>query len=172
MRGLVRSVAGAALGVVALIGMSGCGSSHSAVTSISPTVGVDSTSFPQLHTTALVDQQGYALYVFAPDERRAVTCTGTCLLTWPPLTVGAGQRPEVGAGVDAKLIGYDSMKGGQRVVTYDGWPLYTYTGDVQPGAASGQAIDLNGGLWYLISPDGHPITAPLSDTGASDGSGS
>ncbi len=32
--------------------------------------------------------------------------------------------------------------------TYDGHPLYTYTGDRGPGQASGDNLDLNGGLWY------------------------
>ncbi len=28
--------------------------------------------------TVLVNAQGYVLYVFAPDQRRRVTCTGDC----------------------------------------------------------------------------------------------
>jgi predicted lipoprotein with Yx(FWY)xxD motif len=34
--------------------------------------------------------------------------------------------------------------------TYDGHPLYTYIGDSGPGQASGNRVDLNGGLWYDI----------------------
>jgi predicted lipoprotein with Yx(FWY)xxD motif len=44
------------------------------------------------------------------------------------------------------------------VVTYKGWPLYTYVADTAPGQATGQAVNLNGGLWYVISPDGKVIT--------------
>jgi predicted lipoprotein with Yx(FWY)xxD motif len=44
------------------------------------------------------------------------------------------------------------------VVTYNRWPLYTYVGDSKPGQASGQALDLNGGLWYVLSPSGKVIT--------------
>ena len=43
------------------------------------------------------------------------------------------------------------------MVTYDGWPLYTYAGDVGPGQAAGQDIDLNGGEWYVIRPSGQPL---------------
>ena len=43
------------------------------------------------------------------------------------------------------------------MVTYNGWPLYTYTGDVEAGQATGQAIDLNGGPWYVLRPSGAPL---------------
>jgi hypothetical protein len=43
-------------------------------------------------------------------------------------------------------------------VTYAHWPLYTYVSDTAPGQASGQALNLNGGLWYVISPSGKLIT--------------
>jgi predicted lipoprotein with Yx(FWY)xxD motif len=105
----------------------------------------------------LVTSQGYVLYVFAPDNRRAVTCTGACAGTWPPLTLPQGSALAAGAGVKAALLGSDPDPAGGRVVTYDGWPLYTYTGDVQPGQATGQDIDLNGGEWYVIRPSGQPL---------------
>lgn len=145
---------------LATMTIAGCGATHSRPLIISTTVSLRVADFPQLHTQALVDGQGYALYMFAPDQRRAVTCTNTCPLTWPPLTIPTGQRPATGPGVEGNLIGTDALTDGERVVTYNGWPLYTYTADVQPGTASGQAIDLNGGLWYLLAPDGNPITAP------------
>ena len=36
-------------------------------------------------------------------------------------------------------------------VTYDGHPLYTYVGDTAPGQASGNNINLNGGLWHEVT---------------------
>jgi predicted lipoprotein with Yx(FWY)xxD motif len=166
---LSRLGARVALSFVAVAATAGCGrGSGSAAPVPSPTLEIRTAAFAQVHTSALVDQQGYALYVFAPDSRRAVTCTATCLLTWPPFDIPNHQRPTLGAGVEAKLIGYDASRG-QRVVTYAGWPLYTYTGDVQPGTTSGQAIDLNGGLWYLIGPDGQPITRPVTNVGGDSG---
>jgi len=38
--------------------------------------------------------------------------------------------------------------------TYAGWPLYTYVTDVGSGTAKGQALNLNGGVWYVISASG------------------
>ena len=69
----------------------------------------------------------------------------------------SGSRPAAGPGVKAALLGSDPDPAGGRVVTYDGWPLYTYTADVQPGQATGQDIDLNGGAWYLMRPSGQPL---------------
>ncbi len=37
------------------------------------------------------------------------------------------------------------------------WPLYTYVADRKPGMATGQALDLNGGLWYVLAPSGKVI---------------
>ena len=47
------------------------------------------------------------------------------------------------------------------MVTYDGWPLYTYTGDVTAGQTTGQGIDLNGGDWYVMRPSGKPLEPAL-----------
>lgn len=143
----------------AAVGLAGCGASAGPNTVVTRSVELKTEYFPQFRATVVVDGAGYALYVFAPDDRQAVTCTGTCALTWPPLTVPARTRPAVGPGVRSALVGTDAAGNGSHVVTYDGWPLYTYTDDVQPGTATGQAIDLNGGVWYLIRPDGRVLTS-------------
>jgi predicted lipoprotein with Yx(FWY)xxD motif len=106
--------------------------------------------------TVLVTSKGYALYMFQPDNRRAVTCTGSCAGTWPPLMFPSGATLVAGKGVKASLLGSDPDPAGGRVVTYNGWPLYTYSGDIGPGQATGQSIDLNGGEWYVLSPSGQP----------------
>jgi hypothetical protein len=63
-----------------------------------------------------------------------------------------------GTGTEAGLVGTDpDRSAGRRVVTYGGWPLYTYVADLQPGFATGQAVDLDGGYWYLMQPDGRPL---------------
>lgn len=111
--------------------------------------------------TVLVTSAGYTLYMFVPDHRRAVTCTGLCTSYWPPLKLPSGYAVAAGPGVNASLLGSDPDPGGGRVVTYNGWPLYTYASDVQPGQATGQGIDLNGGEWYVMRPSGAPlISAP------------
>jgi predicted lipoprotein with Yx(FWY)xxD motif len=120
------------------------------------TVTVTARSVPHVGTV-LVTSQDLVLYVFAPDHHRAITCKGTCLGTWPPLMLPSGSKLAAGAGVKPGLLGSDPDPGGGRVVTYAGWPLYTYTGDVDPGQATGQNLNLNGGLWYVIRPSGLPL---------------
>jgi len=111
----------------------------------------------QFRAKVLVDAAGYSLYIFGPDHRRSVTCTATCALSWPPLTVPPGTKPMTGPGVAAGLAGVLPGPGGSDVVTYNGWPLYTYVADVSPGVVSGEGINLNGGPWYLMKPDGAPL---------------
>ena len=100
----------------------------------------------------LVNGAGRTLYMFVPDKQKKVTCHGSCAAAWPPLKVKKGQRPTAGGAARKKLLGLDG-----RVVTYNRWPLYTYVGDTKPGQASGQAQNLNGGLWYVLSPSGKVI---------------
>jgi hypothetical protein len=72
--------------------------------------------------------------------------------------ISPGARLVAGTAVSADLLGTDRNPSGGRVVTYNGWPLYTYANDVQPGQTTGQAIDLNGGYWYVMRPSGKPLT--------------
>ena len=42
-------------------------------------------------------------------------------------------------------------------VTYNGWPLYIYVTDTSAATTKGQALNVNGGLWYVLSPSGKVI---------------
>jgi predicted lipoprotein with Yx(FWY)xxD motif len=108
--------------------------------------------------TVLVNSRGLTLYMFKPDKQKKVTCKGSCAAIWPPLKLKAGQNATAGGAARKALLGSDPNPGGGRVVTYNRWPLYTYVTDSKPGQASGQALNLNGGLWYVLSPSGKVIT--------------
>jgi predicted lipoprotein with Yx(FWY)xxD motif len=116
--------------------------------------------------TVLVNSQGKTLYTFKPDNAKKVTCTGSCAAVWPPVKVTG--KPTASGSVKASMLSSDPNPSGGQVATYNGWPLYTYVTDTSAGSARGQALNLNGGLWYVIGPDGNPITksAP-SQTGSS-----
>jgi predicted lipoprotein with Yx(FWY)xxD motif len=105
----------------------------------------------------LVDGEGKTLYVFAPDEGREVTCESSCAAVWPPLKIEAGQKASASGKVKSSLLGSDPDPEGGEVVTYAGWPLYTYVSDTEPGQAAGQGINLNGGYWYTITPAGKVV---------------
>lgn len=107
----------------------------------------------------LADGSGHVLYMFPPDARRRVSCTGPCAGTWPPLAIRDGARPTATTGARAGELGtVADPNTGARVVTYNGYPLYRYAGDVDPGEARGQALNLNGGPWYVLDPAGTPLT--------------
>jgi len=149
-----------------LLATAGCASSASGGTASGKATGsakpvkVEAAGVPGVGKV-LVTSKGYTLYMFAPDNHRAVTCTGTCAGTWPPLMLPAGAAPLAGSGVKQSLLGSAPDPEGGRVVTYNGWPLYGYTGDVQPGQATGQDIDLNGGDWYVMRASGQPLVPAL-----------
>lgn len=101
--------------------------------------------------------EGVVLYTFAPDHAARVTCTSACASVWPPLTVSRGQRPTASPPLMKQLVGTDPAPDGRKVVTYAGWPLYSFVSDTEPGEANGQNVNLNGGYWYVISPAGKVI---------------
>jgi predicted lipoprotein with Yx(FWY)xxD motif len=104
--------------------------------------------------TVLVDAKGRTLYMFVPDKQRRVTCVGTCAAIWPPVKLASGGSPVAAGRAKASLLGSDPNPAGGRVVTYHGWPLYTYVSDTRAREATGQALNLNGGLWYVLAPSG------------------
>lgn len=108
----------------------------------------------------LVDSAGKTLYLFTPDKQKSATCHGGCLAVWPPLTTSA--VPVAGHGVDKKLLA--SMKWGRaKQVTYDRWPLYTFSGDSK-GTANGEGIKSFGGSWWAVHPNGQPAKPAVKAT--------
>lgn len=150
----------AALAVTACGGGSPSSNGRSASTKSKGATEVDAATDGSLGTI-LTTASGQVLYMFPPDDGRRVSCVGACAVMWPPLTAKAHQPPAAGQGVQQSLLGTDpNPAGGPPVVTYSGWPLYTYLDDAKPGQARGQSFLSYGGYWYVIAPDGVPNTAP------------
>src|SRR5258708_9650949 len=74
----------------------------------------------------LVTNKGFALYVFAPDAARHVTCTGGCASAWPPLLVHAGQTIAAGPNVRARLLGPAADPSGGPVLHARRGPRYSH----------------------------------------------
>jgi predicted lipoprotein with Yx(FWY)xxD motif len=105
----------------------------------------------------LVEASGYTLYVFSADEPgERSACEGACAQTWSPLRTR--EDPHAGALVDDELLGTLERPDGTRQVTYGGWPLYTFAGDVSPGRVAGRGNQSFGGEWNLLSAEGEPLT--------------
>ena len=111
--------------------------------------------------TVLVNGQGLTLYMFVPDDQRGrSTCYGACASAWPPLRLPTGQsEPVAGGQAQASLLGTTARKDGGLQVTYNGWPLYLWAADTEPGQATGQGLNNLGGRWYVLSSTGQVIKA-------------
>jgi len=99
--------------------------------------------------TVLTTAKGLTLYWFAPDTPTRSNCNGVCAGYWPPVT----GTPAPGPGVTGKL-GTIKRSDGTTQATYNGHPLYTYVGDIAPGQAFGNNLNLNGGLWHETTVHG------------------
>jgi predicted lipoprotein with Yx(FWY)xxD motif len=93
----------------------------------------------------LANGKGFALYSFAPDTPTTSKCYGSCAAYWPPV-IGTSAA---GSGLPGKT-GTIKRTDGSLQLTYNGHPLYTYIGDSSPGQATGNNINLNGGLWLVV----------------------
>lgn len=144
-------------GTAALLGLTAASATSGLDASAAgKSVVISTKTLPKLGTV-LVDSKGRTLYMFVPDKRKKVTCVKSCAAVWPPVMLAKGAKAVAKGKAKASLLGSDPDPAGGRVVTYDHWPLYTYVADTAPGQAKGQALNLNGGLWYVLAPSGQVI---------------
>jgi predicted lipoprotein with Yx(FWY)xxD motif len=109
----------------------------------------------------LATGNGNTLYDFVPDTPTHSACLNDgCVFQWPPLVENGPVHVE--KGLDPSLVGTLKRPDGSTQLSYGGHPLYTYNLDVTPGMVTGQAIDQNGGLWYVLGARGKQITASFS----------
>jgi predicted lipoprotein with Yx(FWY)xxD motif len=99
----------------------------------------------------LFDSRRQAIYVFERDGEGETTCYGECAAAWPPVFTEG--EPKAGKGVDASLLGTVGRRDGRLQVTYAGKPLYFYAHE-GPGEVKCHNVNLNGGLWWVVGPDG------------------
>ena len=110
--------------------------------------------------TVLTNAQGFTLYSFAPDTMTTTNCNGTCAQFWPPVHGPVTAGPGV-AGTLATIARAD----GAIQATYNGHPLYTYTGDTAPGQANGNGLNASGGVWHEVTAAGTAAPAAASSGG-------
>jgi len=133
----------------------------------------------------LVGAGGKTLYVFLEDEisdeGSQSRCFDECTVQWPPVVLDTGVEPTAGAGLTGEL-GTTERNDGTRQVTYNGWPLYFFYEDEEPGDANGNASK---DVWYVALPEEYSeedmsvgvqlvaegLTAPVALMSANDGTG-
>jgi predicted lipoprotein with Yx(FWY)xxD motif len=118
--------------------------------------------------TVLTNTQGRTLYWFAIDTPTTSKCSGSCVTYWPPLAGPVKAAP--GVSLPGKF-GTIKRSDGSVQATYDGHPLYTYSGDAKPGDTSGNGLNLSGGKWYAMTPSGAKAAAAVKSSSPSSGGG-
>jgi predicted lipoprotein with Yx(FWY)xxD motif len=179
MRHTTRAMAVLAAGVVVLAGCGdddgddagGTGSAASTATSSeSPESSAPAADEAALTTgdtdlgTIVTDAEGMTVYVFDRDTPGSgeSACTGQCLVAWPPVLTESDSPAADGVSGDVGTITRDD---GTMQVTLDGYPLYYWQDDAEPGDTTGQGVQ---GVWWVVGSDGAKITeaaAPASIDG-------
>jgi predicted lipoprotein with Yx(FWY)xxD motif len=99
----------------------------------------------------LFDTNDQAIYIFENDPKGETVCYDDCAEAWPPVFTEG--EPKAGDGVDQSLLGTVERRDGRLQVTYNDQPLYFYAHE-GPGEVKCHNVDLNGGFWWVIGPDG------------------
>jgi predicted lipoprotein with Yx(FWY)xxD motif len=110
----------------------------------------------------VIDKNGHTVYRFMKDSPwpMKTECTGECVEKWPVIEPVDAKDTK---GIDLKGSGpreqgyvvFDRPDG-LKQQTIDCVPIYTFSGDKNPGDTNGQGV---GGTWFAIRPDGKPVGA-------------
>jgi len=106
-------------------------------------------------------KNGDTVYRLTKDPKNKSVCTGKCATIWLPVLLATGQKTPVGSGVSH--LGSFTRANGTHQVTYEGIPLYTFTGDKKAGQVTGNVKD-TWGQWWSINP-ASPTTPPKKKGG-------
>lgn len=117
-----------------------------------PTVLAKSEPVAGQSMVILVDSKEMTLYLWKKDTGTGkVDCVAGCAAVWPPFILPSGvTTPVAGPGVTGTLGTLANPEGKGQQVTYNGWPLYYYVKDKNPGDTTGQGV---GGTWFVLTPD-------------------
>jgi predicted lipoprotein with Yx(FWY)xxD motif len=166
--------------IAASLLLAACGSSSSSNTTSSAAASTQpaaqSTSSPSSAVvvktasnslgTILVNSQGMTLYHLSGEQNGKFICTSSaCVGVWHPLIAPSSGAPS-GEGVS---LGTVKRPEGTVQVTYKGTPLYTFTGDQQPGETKGQGIK-DVGTWSVVTTSS-TSTPAASTSSSSESSG-
>jgi predicted lipoprotein with Yx(FWY)xxD motif len=110
----------------------------------------------------LTTADGLTVYGFTNDSGGTSSCEAGCVDAWPPVTVDGAEVPE---GLDAAVFSVTERSDGTFQLVAGDWPLYTFAGDAAAGDVNGQG---QGGVWFVVSPDGELNKDAGAGSGGSD----
>jgi predicted lipoprotein with Yx(FWY)xxD motif len=125
------------LAIAALLVACGSSSNDAGKAATAPVASAQKAKVGQV----VVDAQGRTLYRFTAEAQGRPVCTGSCVDTWSPATV------KDDGGLPDHVATVKRPDGGGLQLTYDGHPLYRYSGDRSASDANGEGV---GGQWYVV----------------------
>jgi predicted lipoprotein with Yx(FWY)xxD motif len=149
----------AAAAAALVLAFAGCGGDSDEDSADASAAGSDTVTVESVDGVGevLVDSDGAALYTADQEMDGKVRCTESCAEIWIPLTVPGSREPTAADDVPGEL-GVTERPGGQRQVSYDGQPLYTFAEDASPGEVTGDGLsDTFGGRrfsWNVVEASG------------------
>ena len=93
----------------------------------------------------LTDSFGKTLYYTSSDPAGTSTCTGSCLTLWPAFSADPVTAPPF---LNATSFSAVMRADGIKQTAFMKRPLYTFTGDANPGDVNGQGAS---GVWYVAN---------------------
>jgi predicted lipoprotein with Yx(FWY)xxD motif len=134
--------------ILAAIALSGCGGGGYGMGSTSANGSASALSTVQLAGSAgYVAPTGFTVYVLSADSFNNSTCTSTtgCTGVWPVVAPPSGAPMSNGWSSFVRSDGLTQL-------SYNGWPLYVYSGDSAAGQTNGNGINSFGGVWSIARP--------------------
>jgi predicted lipoprotein with Yx(FWY)xxD motif len=103
-----------------------------------------------VYSGILVTSSHRSLYALSVEVRGVIHCRSACTPIWPPFLVNSSvSTVTLGAGVKGK-IGFIKRSATTKQVTFNGYPVYKYSGDSGPLQSNGEGIRADGGTWLLV----------------------
>ena len=108
---------------------------------------------------SLFPSASFPVYTLSRDTGHTSTCLGQCALNWPPVLTSG--RPEAGPNIYRHALGTIVRPDGTHQVTYNGQPLYLYSGDAYipgipgisgPASINGAGVTSRWGVFNTLPP--------------------
>lgn len=109
---------------------------------------------------------GHTLYENSVDSPTSTKCTGPCASLWPPVSGPASAS----SGVTASDLGTITRSDGSKQATYQGHPLYEFTGDKAAGDMTGDGVADLGGTWHVVKVGAAGAPSSPAPSGSSSSS--
>jgi predicted lipoprotein with Yx(FWY)xxD motif len=159
---IIAVIAVVVIAGVAVVTLPGGSSSSSSTSSTvitssssvsSSTTNSAGTSIKIINSTTLgsylANNTDYTLYLFTNDTQNSgvSSCYGQCATFWQAFH-GNSSSLVLPAGLNASSFGTLKRTDGTTQISYEGWPLYFYSGDTSAGQTNGQG---KFGTWFVVN---------------------